>query len=94
MEQWLASGEYNTLTQNGYVFKLLESGAPCVAVCGLFGIVTTYYGSYFHTSTTMADVVVCQACWLEWLATPPWNDTPPTLKVPPTCSHLEVQDAS
>ena len=90
MEQWLVYDEHDIQTQNGYVFRLLE-GAPCVAVRGLFGIVTTYYGSYFHNKwATLADIVVCHACWLDWLATPPYNDTPPTLKIPPTCNHEGV----
>ena len=74
----------------GYLFNPSIPTAPVIAVRGLLGITTTYFGSNADLVDTMAKVV-CRQCFDEWIAIHPWNDTPPTLKVPPTCSHLTTE---
>ena len=93
LKRWCNSGvlsgiaSYNYKATSSYLFSIQRPQAPLIAVRGLLGITTTYP---FSPVAQFADRVVCDDCWTQWIATPPWNDTPPTLKIPPTCVHLEA----
>ena len=92
LKRWCNSGvlsgiaAYEYKATSGYLFSVKHSQAPLIAVRGLLGITVTYPHS---DVAKYADRVVWDACWDDWIATPPWNDTPPTLKIPPTCRHLD-----